>query len=109
MKKYIHTLMIAAAVSVALRSNAQSVNYRYVRNDPFDIKNFSAGIDALWGEVNAHSGYAFGWGLRAEYMMGKTLLANFDMRMGFGTNHYKASNENTTNYFSMEGGIGFIM
>jgi hypothetical protein len=72
------------------------------------MKNFSLSLDPFWIDVNGHNGYAFGWGLRAEHMMGKRLLANYDMRIGFGTNLYRKSNENTRNYFNSEGGIGFI-
>jgi hypothetical protein len=108
MKNIIHTLSIALAVFASMHMNAQSVTYKYVRNDPFDIKNFSGGIDAMWCELNNHNGAAFGWGLRAEYMMGKSMLFNFDTRIGFGTSYYRLSNENTTNYFCMEGGVGFI-
>ncbi len=108
MKKIIITLSLMISSLLSTQLDAQSINYTYVRNDPFDIRNFSASIDALWGEVNAHNGYAFGWGARAEYMMGKTLLFNFDSRFGFGTNLYRESNGNTANYFAMEGGVGLI-
>lgn len=108
MKKIIITLSLVLSSLLSTQLEAQNVSYTYVRNDPFDIRNFSASIDALWGEVNSHNGYAFGWGARAEYMMGKTFLFNFDSRFGFGTNLYRQSNENTANYFAMEGGVGLI-
>jgi hypothetical protein len=107
MKNIIQKLSLALSLFAALNINAQSVTYKYVRNDPFDIKNFSGGIDALWCDLNSHS-TAFGWGVRAEYMMGKSLLFNFDARFGFATLDYRKSNDNTTNYFAMEGGVGFI-
>jgi hypothetical protein len=112
MKNTIYTTILALTL-LASASRAQSVTYKYVKNDPFDIRNFSASIDALWTEYNQHGEadeftLSFGWGVRAEYMMGKSLLFNFDTRIGFGTVNYRISNDNTTNYFNMEGGLGWI-
>lgn len=108
MKTKIYSILIlAASLSMSL-VKAQSVTWSVVRDDPFDIKNFSAAIDPLFIDVNGHNGYAFGWGLRAEHMMGKRLLANFDMRTGFGTNLYRKSNDNTRNYYSLEAGLGLV-
>lgn len=87
---------------------AQSISYDYVKNDPYDYKNLTVAIDPFFVDVNGHNSYAFGWGIRAEHMMGKLLLANFDTRIGFGTNLYRRSNNNTRNYFNMEGGLGLI-
>lgn len=109
MKKIIYTFSLSLITLLAVNVKAQSVSYTYVKNDPFDIKNFSASIDPLFIDVNGHNGYAFGWGLRAEYMMGKRLLANFDSRIGFGTNLYRKSNVNTKNYFGMDGGLGLVL
>lgn len=108
MKKLIYKISLSVLALLALDTNAQSVSYSYVRNNPFDIKNLTFAIDPLFVDINGHNGYAFGWGARAEHMMGKTLLANFDMRTGFGTKDYRKSNENTRNYFYMEGGLGLI-
>lgn len=108
MKKIIHTLTLSIITVLAVNLKAQSISYTYEKNDPFDIKNFSASIDPMFIDVNAHNGYSFGWGLRGEYMMGKRLLANFDSRIGFGTSGYRKSNHNTKNYFGMEGGLGLI-
>jgi hypothetical protein len=36
------------------------------------------------------------------------LMFNFDSRMGFGTNLFRKSNNNTLNYFNIEGGVGLI-
>ncbi|MBA3664046.1 MAG: hypothetical protein H0W61_07550 [Bacteroidetes bacterium] len=109
MKKIIYTLTFSVISLLALNLKAQSVSYSYIRNNPFDIKNFSASIDPMFVDLNAHNGYAFGWGLRGEYMMGKRILANFDTRIGFGTNYYRKSNDNTKNYFCMDGGLGLIL
>ncbi|MGZ4091019.1 MAG: hypothetical protein ACXVNO_09900 [Bacteroidia bacterium] len=108
MKKIIHTLTLAILSLIAINLKSQSVSYSYVKNNPFDIKNFSASIDPLFIDINGNNGYAFGWGLRGEYMMGKRLLLNFDSRIGFGTKDYRKSNENTKNYFVMDGGLGLI-
>lgn len=108
MKKLIYIPTITFLALLSFTGKAQSVTYEYVKNDPFDTKNFSAAIDPLFIDMNGHNGYAFGWGIRAEHMMGKTLLLNFDSRFGFGTKDYKKSNENTTNYLNMEGGLGLI-
>jgi|GEM_PF-1559328 len=102
---YISTLI---AMNTAY-TKAQSITYNYLRNDPYNIKNLSFSIDPLFIDMNGHNGYSFGWGCRAEHMMGKRLLANFDMRTGFGTNLYRKSNKNTRNYFAMEGGLGLIL
>lgn len=106
MKTKIITLVLIALAVVKIQ--AQSINYTYLHDDPFDMKNFSLSLDPFWMEANGHNGYAFGWGIRAEHMMGKRLLANFDWRTGFGTNLYRKSNDNTRNYFNMEGGLGLI-
>ena len=106
MKTKLFTLLLVAAAATSLQS--QSINYTYLQDDPYDMKNFSLSLDPLWMEANGHNGYAFGWGLRAEHMMGKRLLANADFRTGFGTNLYRKSNENTRNYNNFEGGLGLI-
>ncbi len=108
MKKNIYSFLIAFLVLNTILVQAQSISYTYEKDDPHDIKNFSFAIDPFFIDVNGHNSYAFGWGLRAEHMIGKRLLANFDMRTGFGTNLYKKSNDNTRNYFNMEGGLGLI-
>lgn len=108
MKKTIYISSIFFLSLFAFNSSAQSVSYTYVRNDPFDTKNLTFAIDPLFVDINSHNGVAMGWALRAEHMMGKTLLLNFDARFGFGTSKYRKSNENTRNYFSMEGGLGLI-
>ena len=106
--KKIYTYILALIVLNTALTRAQSITYNYVRNDPYNIKNLTFSIDPFFVDVNGHNGYSFGWGARAEYMMGKRLLANFDMRTGFGTNLYRKSNENTRNYFAMEAGLGLI-
>lgn len=108
MKAKIYSWLIFTTTLAVGSLNAQSISYKYVRDDPFDIKNFSAAIDPFFVDMNGHNSYSFGWGVRAEHMMGKVLLANFDFRSGFGTNHYRKSNDNTRNYFNMEGGLGLI-
>lgn len=106
--KKIYTYIVALILVSTTLTKAQSISYNYLRNDPFDIKNFSFAIDPLFVDINGHNSYAFGWGLRAEHMMGKRLLLNADMRTGFGTNQFRRSNKNTRNYFNMEGGAGLI-
>lgn len=107
--KKIYTYILALVVLNTALTRAQSISYNYVRNDPYNIKNLTFSIDPFFIDVNGHNGYAFGWGARAEHMMGKRLLLNFDMRTGFGTNLYRKSNKNTRNYFAMEGGLGLIL
>lgn len=106
MKTKLYTLITLLSLSAAML-RAQSLNWTVEHDDPFDIKNFSASIDPLFIDMNGHNSYSFGWGLRGEYMMGKRILANVDMRTGFGTNLYRKSNENTRNYYTLEGGLGF--
>lgn len=108
MKKLIYKLTLGISILSASYTNAQSVSWSVIEDNPFDIKNFSLAIDPLFTEVSGMNGYAFGWGLRAEHMMGKRLLAGFDMRTGFGTNGYRISNDNTRNFFYMEGNLGLI-
>lgn len=108
MKKFIYSLGLSALMFVAVKTSAQSVTYNYIKNNPYDIKNLSFAIDPLFVDFNGHNGYAFGWGARLEHMMGKTLLLNYDMKTGFGTKDYRKSNDNTRNYFNMEGGLGLI-
>ncbi|MES2681533.1 MAG: hypothetical protein V4635_16680 [Bacteroidota bacterium] len=109
MKTNLYTAVFLIMIAATNRLNAQSISYTYEHDDPFDIKNFSATIDPFFIDVNGHNGYSFGWGARAEFMAGKRLLVNFDMRTGFGTNLYRKSNENTRNYFNMEGGLGLVL
>lgn len=109
MKKILYTTIIALVSLATYNLKAQSISYTYVRNDPFDMKNFSGSIDPFFIDINGLNSYAFGWGLRGEYMMGKRLMFNGDARMGFGTNLFKKSNNNTLNYFYLEGGIGLIL
>lgn len=109
MKKILYITVITLFALAGLDVNAQSVTYRVTKDDPYDIKNFSLAIDPLFVDVNGQNGYAFGWGARADYMMGKRLLLNFDVRSGFGTNGYRISNDNTKNYFYMEGAIGLVL
>jgi hypothetical protein len=106
--KKVYTYIIFLSLINAVMLRAQSISYDYVKNDPFDIKNFSFAIDPFFVDANGHNGYSFGWGLRAEHMMGKRLLMNLDMRTGFGTNHFRRSNKNTRNYFNLEGGLGLV-
>ena len=107
--KKIYTFICVLVVLNTTFSKAQSISYDYVRNDPFNIKNLTFAIDPFFVDVNGHNSYAFGWGFRVEHMLGKRLLANFDTRIGFGTNLYRKSNTNTRNYFAMEGGLGLIL
>lgn len=109
MKKIIYTLTLSAIVAITANLKAQSVTYRVTKNDPFDIKNFSCAIDPLWVDLNGQNGYAYGWGLRADHMMGKTLLINLDFRQGFGTHGFDSRNNNTRNYFCFEGGLGLVI
>ena len=115
MKKNIYISAVCLLSLLVFNTNAQSVTWDVIKDDPFDTKNFTFAIDPFFVEVNGHNnakkngaGYAFGWGMRAEHMMGKVLLMNFDTRFAFGTNGYRKSNENTRNYFNMEGGVGLI-
>ena len=107
MKNFIKAIILTTCLTGAMR--AQTVNYSYVKNDPFDMRNFTAGIDPMFIDVNSHNGYAFGWGLRGEYMMGKSFMFNTDFRFGFGTQYYKKSNSNTANYFVWDAGGGIIL
>lgn len=104
MKKIIFYLL---AIST-LKNYAQTVTWTVLKDDPLDHKNLSVCIDPLFVDLNGNNGYSFGWGARAEYMMGKLFLFNFDYRSGFGTRGYKISDKNTRNYNFLEGGIGLI-
>lgn len=109
MKRSLYKLAIGISTLISIQSKAQSVSWDVLEDNPYDIKNFSLAIDPLFTEVSGMNGYAFGWGLRADHMMGKRLQLGFDMRTGFGTNGYRISNENTRNYFYMEGNLGLIL
>lgn len=109
MKKIIYTLQLFALTFVATNLSAQSVTYRVTKNDAYDIKNFSLAIDPCFVDVNGQNGYSFGWGLRADYLMGKRLQLNVDFRNGFGTKGYKIGDDNTRNYFYFEGAAGLTL
>lgn len=109
MKRILYIGLILFAVSFSLELKAQSVTYRVTKDDPFDIKNLTIAIDPLFFDANGENGFAFGWGARANYFMGKTLDFNFDMRSGFGTTGYDIDNKNTRNYFVMEGSLGLTL
>lgn len=109
MKKIIYTAIFMFVVSLGLELKAQSVTYRVTKNDPYDIKNFTLAIDPLFFDVNGENGFAFGWGARANWFMGKAVDFNFDIRSGFGTRGYDIDDNNTRNYFAMEGSIGLTL
>ncbi len=96
-------------VLLIFKLSSQTVTWKVLKDDPYDIKNLSISLDPLFVDLNGQNGYSFGWGLRAEYMMGKLFLFHFDSRFGFGTNGYRSSDNNTKNYFYTEGCIGFIL
>lgn len=107
---YTYILSIAAGLLFTLEAYSQgSVTYRVTKDDPYDVKNFSLAIDPLFFDVNGQNGYAFGWGMRADYLMGKRLQWNFDMRNGFGTKGYNINDKNTRNYTAYEGTIGLVL
>lgn len=108
MKKTRYKITLALAAFLVTNVNAQSVSWKVLEDDPYDIKNFSLAIDPLFSEFSGMNGYSFGWGARAEYMMGKRIQASFDIRSGFGTKGYLISNDNTRNYFYTEGSLGLI-
>ncbi len=105
MKKIILLILV---ITASAQIKAQSVSWTVLKDNPLDHRNFTACIDPLFIDINGNNGYTFGWGARAEYMMGKLFLMNFDFRSGFGTNGYKISDKNTKNYTYLEGGIGII-
>lgn len=111
MKKLIYSTIILIAVSFVSEVKAQSVTYRITKDDPYDIKNLTIAVDPLFFDLNGENGFAFGWGARANWLMGKTLDFNFDMRNGFGTNGYNKADKfnNTRNYFYMEGSVGLTL
>jgi hypothetical protein len=109
MKKIINILQCAALVLAAAQVKAQSVTYKVTKNDAYDIKNFSLAIDPCFVDANGQNGYAFGWGLRADYLMGKRLQFNFDFRNGYGTKGYKIGDDNTRNYFYFEGAASLTL
>lgn len=107
MKKliYISLFLLPAAAQLS----AQTVSYKVSKDDPYDIKNFTAGIDPLFIDVNGMNGYSAGWGARAEYSHGKKFTASFDFRTGFGTNGYDPDDNNTRNYSAIEGKLGLVL
>lgn len=109
MKKilYILTVILAGASGI----KAQSVTYRVTMDDPYDIKNFSLAIDPLFMDISGQNTFSGGWGLRADYLLGKRLQMNFDMRNAFGTNGHDVKDpyNNTRNYFYMEGALGLVL
>lgn len=109
MMKKIINILGAAALFTSVTATAQSVSYTVTKNDAYDIKNFSLAIDPCFMDVNGQNGYAFGWGLRADYLMGKRLQLNMDFRNGFGTNGYRINNKNTRNYFYFEGAASLTL
>jgi hypothetical protein len=106
-KIYLLALLFASVAGM----KAQSVTYRITKDDPYDIKNFSLAIDPLFMDISGQNGFSGGWGLRADYLMGKRLQANFDMRNAFGTvgHDVKDPYNNTRNYFYMEGALGLVL
>lgn len=109
MKKSIYITVFMVIASFGIELKAQSLSYRVTKDDPYDVKNFTLAIDPLFFDVNGENGYAFGWGMRANWFMGKVLDFNFDFRNGFGTRGYDMRNNNTRNYFAMEGSIGLTL
>ena len=87
---------------------SQNVTYKITKDDPSDIKNFSASLDPLFTDVNGMNGVSAGWGLRAEYLNNR-LLGSFDFRNGFGTFGYDPDDKNTQNYLAVEAKAGFVL
>ncbi|MCD6068109.1 MAG: hypothetical protein K0S33_2935 [Bacteroidetes bacterium] len=111
MKKIFYSAIILMAVSFGAGLKAQSVTYRVQKDDPYDVKNLTVAVDPLFFDLNGENGYAFGWGARANWLMGKRLDINFDMRTGFGTQGYNKSDKfnNTRNYFYTEGSLALTL
>src|ERR1700741_1924944 len=109
MKKILYILSVSLLAASGLK--AQSVTYRVTKDDPYDIRNFSLAIDPLFMDISGQNGFSGGWGLRADYLMGKRLQVNFDMRNAFGTMGHDVKDpfNNTRNYFYMEGGLGLVL
>ena len=106
MKNIFKAILLSVVLFTAVKTQAQTVSYTVSKDDAYDIKNFTLAIDPLFLDFNGQNGYSFGWGFRADYLMGKTLQFNFDYRQGFGTNGYRISDNNTKNYGYKEGGVG---
>ncbi|MFN5182157.1 MAG: hypothetical protein ACK5D5_03930 [Bacteroidota bacterium] len=87
---------------------SQNVTFRVTKDNPKDVKNFTAGIDPLFTDVNGMNGVSAGWGLRAEYL-NKKLSCSFDFRNGFGTLGYDPDDKNTQNYLAIEAKTGLVL
>lgn len=109
MKNIIKTILLSVVGFTAVRSQAQSVTWDVIKDDPFDIKNLTVAIDPFFLDFNSQNGYAFGWGFRGDYLMGKRLQFNFDWRQGFGTKGYLISDDNTKNYSALEGSVALTL
>lgn len=109
MKNILKTILFSVVGFTAVKSQAQSVTWDVVKDDPFDIKNFSLAIDPFFLDFNGQNGYSFGWGFRGDYLMGKTMQFNLDWRQGFGTKGYRISDDNTKNYSALEGSVALTL
>src|SRR3954470_7402989 len=109
MKTIIKAILLSVVVFATVKAQAQTVSYTVSKDDAYDIKNFTLAIDPFWMDFNGQNGASFGWGFRADYLMGKALQFNFDYRQGFGTTGYRISDKNTKNYGYKEGGIGLTL
>jgi len=109
MKPIFKAILLSVVVFAAVKTQAQSISYTVTKNDPYDIKNLTVAIDPFFLDFNGQNGYSFGWGLRADYMMGKSLQFNFDYRQGFGTRGYLISDNNTKNYSYKEGAVALTL
>lgn len=109
MKNKFTILVFSAAALIGFKAQAQTVTWKELKNDPFDIKNLTIALDPLFFDLNSQNGYAMGWGLRADFLMGKALQFNFDYRNSFNTKGYHIDNNNTKNYNYIEGGVGLVL
>lgn len=109
MKNILKTILLSVVGFTAVNSQAQTVSWDVIKDDPFDIKNLTVAIDPLFLDFNSQNGYSFGWGVRGDYMMGKALQFNLDWRQGFGTKGYLISDNNTKNYSCLEAGVGLTL
>ena len=109
MKKITYILFFLLIAAGSVKVTAQSVTYRITDDDPYDIKNFSLAIDPLFCDINAQNAFSAGWGLRADYLLGKSLQFNFDFRTAYATTGYNPDNENNRNFFYTEGGLGIVL
>jgi hypothetical protein len=115
MKAKHHLLAAALALVAAKNTGAQSVHYKVLYDNPYEIKKLHVHLDPFYMDLGAGN-LTMGWGARGNFYVGRLGALNLDFRRAYFDMMEKAVGDGTTNaapvrgskpYFYFEPGIDF--